>query len=184
MWNDGASRPKPLRFSLNRASPQLEGAQMKFVFVGRRRHFDERKGSVRELLPDGQIFRRHGEPPEPEHVPARFGHASGLLPCDLVGDQRFPRRWSWLFTSRSATGCFAIFTIQRAAGSRRPQPDGISKRRSQSTDSGIAAFVTAANCACLVIPSTTGNCSTVARCPSQSSVTSTLLPSGNSIASW
>src|SRR5439155_8466704 len=33
-------------------------------------------------------------------------------------------------------------------------------------------------------PSVTGNCSTVARWPSQSCVTSTWLPSGNSIASW
>ena len=69
---------------------------MKFVaIVGRRRHFDERKGCVRELLPNGQILRRNGKPAEPEHVAARFGHTPGLLPCDLIGDQRFPRRRSW-----------------------------------------------------------------------------------------
>src|SRR5260370_38059807 len=57
--------------------------------VRRCRRADERKRRIRELLPDSKIFRRNCEPPEREHVSARFGHAPRLLPYDLIDDQSF-----------------------------------------------------------------------------------------------
>ena len=48
----------------------------------------------------------------------------------------------------------------------------------------VLAAVAAADGACSSKPWTLGSCSIVARCPLQSCVTSTLLPSGNSMASW
>src|SRR5260370_8839654 len=57
--------------------------------VRRCRRADKRKRRIRELLPDSKIFRRNCEPPEREHVSARFGHAPRLLRYDLIDDQSF-----------------------------------------------------------------------------------------------
>jgi hypothetical protein len=85
---------QPLDVSSGRVlSAQFEGAEMKFISGLGRGDLDERERRVRVLLPDREIFRRDGEPAEPEHIAARFGHASGLLPCDFIGDHRFPRSW-------------------------------------------------------------------------------------------
>src|SRR5260370_1223704 len=50
---------------------------------------DARNRRIRDVLPDSKIFRRNCEPPEREHVSARFGHAPRLLPYDLIDDQSF-----------------------------------------------------------------------------------------------
>src|SRR6267154_2560069 len=201
--------------------PQFECAQTIFLDFGRRP--DQRKRRVRKLLPDSKIFRSNREPPESEHVSARFGHSPDLSPCDLLDG---PRAWSVRYSARAhfegvelqrerrqrqpqisqffgarvvpvvPGGCrlrFAAGNIHRwySAHPRRPQPPGdiqttilISFNQLQSTETGVAAFVLATDGACPATRSVTGNCNTVARCPSQSCVTSTWLPSGNSIASW
>src|ERR1700731_3301840 len=51
------------------------------------RRFDQRKRRIRELLPDGEVFRRNGEPPEGEHVAARLGYPPDLPPCEFIDDQ-------------------------------------------------------------------------------------------------
>src|SRR6266700_1697200 len=66
--------------------PQFECAQTIFLDFGRRP--DQRKRRVRKLLPDSNIFRRNREPPEPEHVSARFGYSPDLSPCDLLDGRR------------------------------------------------------------------------------------------------
>src|SRR6266576_3310574 len=66
--------------------PQVECAQTIFLDFGRRP--DQRKRRVRKLLPDSKIFRRNGEPPEPEHVSARLGYSPDLLPCDPLDGRR------------------------------------------------------------------------------------------------
>jgi hypothetical protein len=65
-----------------------------FFGVRRCRGFDQREGRIRELLPDREILRRNREPSECEHVSARFGHTSGLLPRDFIDDQSFCPLWS------------------------------------------------------------------------------------------
>src|SRR4030088_923828 len=65
-----------------------------FFGVRRCRGFDQREGRIRELLPDREILRRNREPSECEHVSARFGHASGLLPRDFIDHQSFCPLWS------------------------------------------------------------------------------------------
>jgi len=64
---------------------QFECAETKFL-AGIRRccRLNQRKRRVREPLPDRKVFRRNREPTECEHVPARFGHVSRLLPSDLI----------------------------------------------------------------------------------------------------
>src|SRR5882672_10098668 len=200
---------------------QFECAQTIFLGFGARP--DQRKRRVRKLLPDSKICRRNREPPEPEHVSARFGHSPDLLPCDLLDG---PRAWSVRYSARAhfegvelqrerrqrqpqisqffgarvvpvvPGGCRLRFAAGNIHGwysvhPRRPQPPGdiqttilISFNQLQSTETGVAAFVLATDGACPATRSVTGNCNTVARCPSQSCVTSTWLPSGNSIASW
>src|SRR5579872_594187 len=69
---------------------QLEHAEVEFLaFVRRRdgRGLDQRKQRIRELLPDREVLRRDGEPAEPEHVTARFGHVPHLQPCDFIDGQ-------------------------------------------------------------------------------------------------
>jgi len=66
--------------------PQFECAQTIFLDFGRRP--DQRKRRARKLLPDSKIFRSNREPPEPEHVSARFGHSPDLSPCDLLDGRR------------------------------------------------------------------------------------------------
>jgi hypothetical protein len=61
---------------------------MKFLSGFRRdRRFDEHKRRIRELIPDSKIFRRNSEPSESEHVSARFGHQSHLLPGNFIDHQ-------------------------------------------------------------------------------------------------
>jgi len=75
---------------------RIECAEMKFLFSGdllgavrrRRGGLHQRECRVGKLLPDRKVFRRNGEPAEGEHVPARLGHASHLLPTDPI-DQLF-----------------------------------------------------------------------------------------------
>jgi hypothetical protein len=55
-----------------------------FRHLGR---FDQRKGRIRELLPDGEVFRRNGKPAECEHVAARLGYLSDLPPSEFIDDQ-------------------------------------------------------------------------------------------------
>jgi hypothetical protein len=70
---------------------QFERTQAKFLpSVRRCRRIDECKRRIRELFPDSKIFRGNGEPPEREHVSARFGHPSDFLPCDFVDRQSLP----------------------------------------------------------------------------------------------
>jgi hypothetical protein len=45
---------------------------------------DEGEGGTGVLVPDGQIFRGDCEPAKREKVPARFGNAPNLCPCDFV----------------------------------------------------------------------------------------------------
>jgi hypothetical protein len=73
---------------------QFKGAEMKFIGVGLSGHLDQRKFGMRKLPPDREIGRGHGEPPEPEHIPARFGHLSGSLPTKL-GDHGSLRLSEW-----------------------------------------------------------------------------------------
>jgi hypothetical protein len=73
---------------------QFECAEMEFLCRVRvcrchGRRFDERKHRIRELLPDSKIIRRNREPPEPEHVTARLGYVSHLLPGDFIDRQSF-----------------------------------------------------------------------------------------------
>src|ERR1035437_7218471 len=74
--------------------PQFESAQTKLLsrFVSgfrRRRRAIERERGIRKLLPDGKIFGRNCEPAKFEHVSARFGHSSGLLPSDFTDAHSF-----------------------------------------------------------------------------------------------
>src|SRR5206468_2350815 len=64
---------------------QLECAEAKFL-AGIRCccRLNERKGRIRELLPDRKVFCRNRQPTECEHVSARFGHVSCFLPSDLI----------------------------------------------------------------------------------------------------
>src|SRR5450631_2209996 len=88
--------------------------------------------------------------------------------------------------TRSAVGYGSIWPIFIDAA--RYHPAGRNrrgfKRMLQSIETDDVALAPAADFACSITRSTTGNCRTVTRCPSQSCVTSTWLPSGNSIASW
>src|SRR6266852_5987572 len=93
--------------------PQFECAQTIFLDFGRRP--DQRKRRVRKLLPDSKIFRCNREPPEPEHVSARFGHSPDLSPCDLLDG---PRAWSVRYSARAH---FEGVEMQRQRRQRQPQ---------------------------------------------------------------
>src|SRR5258707_10371785 len=149
----------------------FEGAEVEFLRrVGGRRQVDQRERRLGELPPDREIFGRDGEPAVPEHVPSGLRDASGFLPCNLV-DHRLPLG--------------AWFLKNHITMIRRPEPaDRMRVVYPVTMDPARGASVTASFAFAARSPSVTGNCSTVARWPSQSCVTSTWLPSGNSIASW
>src|SRR6266704_1336733 len=103
----------------------------------------------------------------------------------LSSSARASSRWSPVGVACGSLRAISMMVLDMppAGLNRRGYPDDHFNQL-QSTETGVAAFVLATDGARSATRSVTGNCSTVARCPSQSCVTSTWLPSGNSIASW
>ena len=141
---------------------ELKRAEMKFLLGALvcPRQSDQRELRLRVLPPDREIFGRHRQPAKPEHVPAGLGYPADLLPCDLVDHATAPKPacTTYPFQPHEQRMQRAAFTVTMDSVAALPSP--------------WTPFA-----------SVTGICSTVARWPSQSCVTSTWLPSGNSIAS-
>jgi hypothetical protein len=70
--------------------PNVERAQVKFIFGFGRNRFQQHECRVRILLPNGEVFCRYRKPSKPKHVAAWFGHSSDLGPGDFVENHPFP----------------------------------------------------------------------------------------------
>src|SRR6185437_11149395 len=151
----------------------VEGAEMKFFgdAVIAIRQFDKREGCVGKLLPNADVVGRDREPAEGDHIAPRLRHSPGLLPRELADHRKTPTR---------GYGYKSTYTRGTAGEHRRNHR---LRENPQSTDNRRVAGVASAVCTGVPWGCVTGSCSTVTRCPSQSRVTSTWLPSGNSIAS-
>jgi hypothetical protein len=72
--------------------PNVERAQVKFIFGFTRNRFQQHECRVRILLPNGEVFCRYRKPSKPRHVAAWFGHSSDLGPVTLLRTIPFPIR--------------------------------------------------------------------------------------------
>src|SRR6267378_7402159 len=129
---------------------------------------------MRELTPCQTAGRLCANPVDQRHHGRQHaGSRRSAVVCKFLNRQQAFSPPSPVPT-HTATRCYA----EPAEVIRRATPG-----QDQAADAGVlpcsSAFVVRSD-----IRWTTGNCSTVARWPSTSSVTRTLLPSGNSIASW